>query len=324
MDLLKNFDNKYLARKQLLGQIIADLEAHKKSGQCENLYALEVNLVFFRSLYRFRDFWHWFRRVRPTLDGKRLLELSDFHLSDGRWERRLQRELLEIEKWKFPDILGRIRKALLQQIADLNEPERHLMFVSLGSGSMEIERQLISKLRERGNRQKIIFFGIDNSDASLEIARENLTDLGVKLFRTNNLDQVKISQMKRDFMNEQYVIILVNGDALALETYFGHKNIDVVYHSKFKHHLPDNLKNELDRMIETVARRGVEYDDINGWFFLYVPIKSNWPKPLLLNGSIFSGLRDPSKKELKNNQITDWRIKIYFDGYLRVFQKNYL
>lgn len=315
-------NQKYLNRKQLLDEIIADLEAHKTSGRCKNAYALEANLAFFRSLYRFRDFWRWFRQVRPTLDGQRLLELSDFHLSDGKWERMLQRELLKIEKWKFPDILGRIRKELLKQITELGQSDRHLILVSIGAGSMEIERQLITKLRETGSKQKIIFFGIDNSEASLDIANDNLADLGVKLIRTGNLDQAKINQLKEGVKGEQFAVVLANSDALKLETYFGQKNIDLIYHSKFKHHLPDNLKNELDRMIETVAKRGVEYDDINGWFFSFIPLKSNWPKPLLLNGSVFSGLRDPSKKELKSNKKPNWQTKIYVDGYVRVYKNN--
>ena len=290
------------------------------SGQCENIYALEANLAFFRSLYRFRDFWRWFRRVRPALDGKRLLELSDFHLSDGKWERMLQRELLEIEKWKFPDILGRIRKELLKQIAELNQPDRHLVLVSIGSGSMEIERQLITKLREAGSKQKIIFFGIDNSDASLDIANGNLADLGVKLIRTGRLDQTKINQLKEELKGEQYAIVLENADALKLETYFGQKNIDLVYHSKFKHHLPDNLKNDLDQMIEVAAKRGVENDDLNSWVINLGSIKANWKSHLiLLNGALLSFLRDQSKKELKSNQKPNWQTKIYVDGYVRIY-----
>jgi len=314
-------NSKYTDRKELIDEIIADLEAHKRSGQCENLYALEANLVFFHSLYRFRDFWRWFRKVRPTLDGKRLLELSDFHLSDGKWERMLQRELLEIEKWKFPDLLGRIRKELLKQIKELNQPEQHLTLVSIGSGSMEIERQLIIKLRERGNRQKIIFFGIDNSDASLDIANENLTGLGVKILRISDIGQAKINQLKGELKSEHYVIVLVNGDALKLESYFGPKNIDLVYHSKFKHHLPDNFKSGLDCMIETVAKRGVEYDDLDCWIINIGSVKANWKNHLiLLNGALLSFLRDPSKEELKSNQTPNWQTRIYMDGYIRVYR----
>ncbi|HEY4476863.1 MAG TPA: hypothetical protein VJB69_02705 [Candidatus Paceibacterota bacterium] len=313
-------NSKYLVRKQLLDEIIVDLEIHKKSGQCENSYALEANLNFFRSLYRFRDFWHWFRKVRPTLDGKRLLELSDFHLSNGKWERMLQKELLEIEKWKFPDVLGRIRKEILKQIAELNQPGRHLILVSIGSGSMEIERQLIIKLREKGNNQKIIFFGIDNSNTSLDIANENLVDLKIKLFRISNLDQGKVNQLKQEFQNEQYTVVLINGDAVKLETYFGQKNIDLAYHSKFKHHLPDNLKIKLDRMIEIVAKRGIENDDLNCWIINLGSIKANWKnRPVLLNGALLSFLRDPSKEELRSNNTPGWQTKIYMDGYLRIY-----
>ena len=312
--------DKYLIRKQLIDEIVTDLEAHKKSGRCENLYALKANLDFFRSLYRFRDFWHWFRRERPKLDGKRLLELSDFHLSNGKWERMLQRELLEIEKWKFPDLLGRIRKEILKQIAELNQLERHLILVSVGSGSMEIERQLITKLRERKSIQKIIFFGIDNSDASLDIATDNLSDLGVKLLRISHLDQNKVNQLKQELKSEQYAIILANSDALKLESYFGRKNIDLIYHSKFKHHLPDNLKNELDQMIERVAKRGIENDDLNSWIINLGSIKANWKNRLiLLNGALLSFLRDPSKEELRSDKSPNWKTKIYVDGYVRAY-----
>ncbi len=228
-------NQKQSAKNELLDEIIADLEQYQASGQCENMYALEANLTFFRSLYSFWDFWRWFRKIRPTLDGSRLLELSDFRLSDGKWERMLQRELLEIEQWKFPDILGRIRKEILKQIEALNQPNRHLILVSLGSGSMEIERQLITKLRERGNKQRIIFIGIDNSKASIDIAKENLSKLGTKSLEVSGFNPDKLSEIKALAGGEQYYIVHLLGEE--------YKIIDSVLFSDKTYELTEVFKN---------------------------------------------------------------------------------
>jgi len=99
-------------KHKLLDEIIKDLEGLKSRGTFENVYAIDENIKFFKALHSLPRYIWWLIKEKPKIDGSRLLELSDFHLADGKWESILQKELLEIEQWKFPDNLARFRKAM--------------------------------------------------------------------------------------------------------------------------------------------------------------------------------------------------------------------
>ena len=150
------------ARTQQIDKIIRNLGDLKKQG-FENMYALDENIKFFEAMRSPIKYVKWFINERPKINGSQLLELSDFPLGHGRWEAILQTELLEIEQWKFPDNLVRFRKILLNQIDNIAtlSNQRPLLLMSLGSGSMEIERQIIFALKKINFKNKITFIGVD-------------------------------------------------------------------------------------------------------------------------------------------------------------------
>lgn len=306
------------ARLEQINEILKDLEDLKKRG-FENMYAVEENIKFFRALYSLPRYARWLIKEMPKIDGSRLLELSDFHLHNGKWESILQKELLALEKKKIPDVLRGLRKEIVKQIENLAGAKEMLLLVSVGSGTMEIERQVVRDLRARGSAQKITFVGIDNSEASIKAAQENLAELYIPIAMLQSLDSQTIQNTLLAPSSDQYKVFIFNGDALKLEEYFQPKSVDIVFHSRFKHHLPDGVKDKFDEMLTKTSNKIIEHDDLNGWFLLLFSTIFNWRKPILMNGAVFSCLRDPKKKFLQESKNSDWRACISFDCYVRTY-----
>ena len=307
-------------RLQLIDEIIADLKTLRTSG-FENQYAVDENIKFFEALKSRWAYIKWLIKDRPQIDGSRLLELSDFHLANGKWERILQDELLVLEQKKFPDVQGIIRKAIIKAINKLwAQAKKPLILVSLGSGALEIERQLIWSLRKQKSDARIILFCIDNARESIEAGKKNIANSNIQIDELNDIKPEMIRSYFTGGNQSQYRVIIIHGDALMLDRYFGPRSIDIVYHSRFKHHLAASQKEELDRQIMKTAKIGLEHDDLNGWFLLIFTFISNWQKPVLMNGGVFSCLRDPKKIQLKITTPPEWKLKFFLDGYFKIYQ----
>lgn len=319
-----SFGEKRRKRKELLDEIIHDLKTLKARGDFENQYALDENIKLFEALKTVRGYFKWLRSEMPKIDGKRLLELSDFHLHNGKWERILQAELLEIEKWTTPDLLKHLRKEMLQQISGFSYQDRHLILVSLGSGPMEIELQLINSLRKVKSEQKIIFIGIDNSQESLSAAKSNLSRLNIEIIQLDDMTPAVLDETKSKFAGHQYGVVLLKGDALALDRYFNKKSIDMIYYSKFKHHLTEEAKAGLDELLPQMTDRVVECDDLNNFFLRIVPLLGTfaWNHPVVFSGGVFSSLRDPTKAYLNTHNVHGWSTKIFVNDYVRVYDSR--
>ena len=315
--------SKFIEKQKMIDEILADLMALKSQNFDANNYAIDENIKFFLATRSFKSYLKWLIFESPKIKTEKLLELSDFHLNDGKWERILQKELMEIEKWKFPDLLGPLRKEILKKLEDISLPQRHTICVNLGAGSMEIDRQVIEALRRSGEYKKYIFIGIDNSIASINSARNNLSNLNLKIISLTELSPQILLEIKTQHENEQFIVVLLCNEALSMEKYFEPHSIDLLYFSKFKHHLPTDTKLRLDDLLSKYSNLAIEFDNLNGWFMRYVPIKSQWYQPVLLNGGIFSCLRNPTKKYLKSLTKTNWTTKYFPDSYLRIFQRPF-
>ena len=315
--------SKITAKNKLLDEIIQDLETLKSKGTFENVYAIDENIKFFKSMYSLLRYVHWLKNEKPKIDGSRLLELSDFYLSSGRWESILQKELLEIEQWKFPDNLMQFRKTILTRIDALSQknPSRPLILISLGSGPMEIERQLIGALRKNGSKQKLIMFGIDSAEASLNAAKENHQKSNMPIIETDNLNDNFLDKIKEEHKNEQFILILLKANVMLLKNYFKEGSVDLVYHSKFKHHLIGEQKLKLDEICKYLSKVVIETDLLNNMFMMIVPVvaRTRWLHPILLNGGIFSALRSPLKQEVLSEVKNGWQVKIFPDGYIKTY-----
>lgn len=306
-------------RLRQINEILRDLEDLKKRG-FENMYALDENINFFEAMRSPVKYIKWFLHERPRIDGTRLLELSDFPFGHHRWEEVLQRELLEIEQWKFPDNLMRLRKSMLTLLEHLSSNKRRLVILNLGCGPMELERQVISNFLNKGNMQRIVFIGIDMSDFSLDLAMENLKSAGIPVQKISLINTPVLHELSKKYINNQFYAILLRGDVLSINRYFTDGDIDLIFYTKFRHHLTDNQKLHLDKIIADLSDHIIEDDLLNNLFMFLLPlvVRSQWRKPILLNGGAFSSLRCPSRVDVKKLD-PGWSIKLTPDGYTKVY-----
>ncbi len=310
------------ARTQQIDKIIRNLGDLKKQG-FENMYALDENIKFFEAMRSPIKYVKWFINERPKINGSQLLELSDFPLGHGRWEAILQTELLEIEQWKFPDNLVRFRKILLNQIDNIAtlSNQRPLLLMSLGSGSMEIERQIIFALKKINFKNKITFIGVDLSQASLDTAKNNLKLLDIPIEQVSSLNEKDLNALQQKYTQNQFTIILLKDNVFNLDKYLNEKLVDLLYHTKFRHHILPQQKEQLDTLVKKLSKRIVEADLLNNLFMFIVPLiaRTRWWHPILLNGGMFSSLRCPTKQEILDTKKTGWDVKVFPDGYIRSF-----
>ncbi len=298
-------------RDRIIDEIITNLKS--LLGKEGNEYALQENIKFFRSLYTPSSYIKWLLSERPKIKAERLLELSDFGLL--KWENELQSALLRIEQWKFPDILGPLKKEIYRSIMESDADP--IFILNLGSGSMEVERKTILRLKRENFTKRIVFIGLDRSKASLGIAKKNLSDLPIVRFehRFSDLDSLDILGSS----NEQFSVVFCEGEVFELEKVVNFPRQHLIFYSKLKHHLPRDQWPRFENMLLARADKIVEWDDYNGWYLPILSPLSNWNSPVLLNGAIFSSLRDPSLSELRNTKLP-WRVKVFpFTGYLKTY-----
>ena len=300
-----------MPKKDLINKIIYNLN---NEGGTASEYAKKENIVFFNHLKSPLNFLSWLIFNMPKINGKQLLELSDFHLSNGKWEKILQKELRDLESNRFLDILQPLKKEILAFIKSKRKQKESIIIFNIGSGSMEIEKQLIRQLKRERINKKIIFVGLDNSEASIAFAKENLGWDGIELKRLDN-QNIRNDLEKLGPENEKYQVAVCNLNAFDLEN-IGIKP-DLIFHSKLKHHLPQNDWETFDNLLLRVCPNVIEFDDYKSFFVIVFSVIINWNKPVLNNGAIFSCLRSVKKSDLNKFTSNSWKIKIQLGSYIK-------
>ena len=301
-------------RKLFIRDIILDLQELEKQG-FSNSYAVKENIKFFESAKNIFSYAAWLFLCAPFIERERLLELSDFPFS--RWDEDLHAKLNRIERRAFPDLLRPLRRALVHHISH----RKISIVMDLGSGAMEIERHVILELLKKKYHHKFVIIGLDRSVAAHRRARRNLKSLEgyIDIVEVENLDYQRLQSFIENIGNK-HLIILCKNDIFKLENFFPRQSIDLIYYSKFRHHLTEDQKLSLDSITIKLAASVMEYDDYKSWPLLIPQSITAWKYPVLLNGAIFSRLRDPSKKELKKIS-REWRVQFYGIGsYLKTHQ----
>jgi hypothetical protein len=183
-----------------------------------------------------------------------------------------------------------------------------MVCLSVGSGAMELERQLIEKLAKSGFKDKIFFLGIDKANDPLKMVKENFSELikrgivGVDLRSGGDIFKKR---------SEQFQIVLLKKSFFDLKkNNFGGK-IFVAYHSRLKHHLTVSERVKLDKILVGLSPRVAEMDDFFNIPSFIFPSIITWRWPETLNGALFSYLRDPSPGELDRLRGDGWKVKKY-------------
>lgn len=286
-------------RLMLIDEILKDLESIRDTVASEHRYAVEKNIEFFRASKSIFSYIKWLFLQAPKIDSSRLLELIDLPLP--RWSNEMHKELIHVQKTKFPLLIRPLVQRLYSHILKRGSLS---ILIDLGCGGMEVERQVIVKLEKIKNLGKVIFVGVDKDPISRKLAKQNLEELGllIEVFEVNKLDSDKLVEIF-NLSIKKYVIILCENDVFNLNQQFKFKDFDILYHSLFMHHINMKEREYIDEIAKKIANKTIEYDGYKSWFSFLPESILSWNAPALLNGSIFSNLRYPTKKVLKSINI---------------------
>lgn len=279
-------------RKEIIKEVLDDLQLLQSSNS-SNQYAVEENIIFFKACKSIFAYLFWTLKRIPKIDGEKLLEINDLL---PKWDITMHEKLIEMEKKEFPGLITPLVKKIVQIISSTNN---QITVMSLGCGGMEAERQIISGLIANENSIPVTFIGVDRSTIAAQIIKNNLKDLEkqINFYEVEVLtseELVKLGKMR----TKKYLIVLCKNNIFELDKYFNEGEIDILFHTFFKHHFIEKEKEGIDAVAMKIGKRVIEYDGYRSWHNMIPQIIIGWSNPIFLNAEIFSHLRFPTKKEL--------------------------
>jgi SAM-dependent methyltransferase len=280
-------------RAQQIESVLNDLTG-LRSRPTFNQYAVEENIIFFRSIYSLPSYIKWLLTRAHMIEPQKLLELTDFPFE--RWDITMHKALSSLQKRDFPGLITPLVEKISEMIT--NHDGETLLILNAGAGAMETEVQIIKRLGAK-NAKKIFFIGDDKSEAALGVAKENLRELrDVPVYELDQLDEKKLMKLVGE-TKKSINIVLCKNDIFALDKAFGVNFFDIVFSSLFLHHLSDAERIRLDTIEEKIAKRVLEYDGYRTWTSFLPQSITAWNNPVFLNASIFSILRYAKKEDIQ-------------------------
>ncbi|MEK7650492.1 MAG: hypothetical protein AAB364_01315 [Patescibacteria group bacterium] len=295
--------------------IVQDLRSLKSMGDGQHDYAIEQNIIFFEAIKNPISYLKWLFWQAPKINGHELQEINDLL---PKYDLFMHTKLIEMEKKRFPGLVEPIVDRLTNLI---NQELRTVTLINLGSGGMEVERQVINRLIKMGHDYPVVFVGVDQSSETRLLARNNLASFERKILITekDDLSQIDLDKIKSKDQNNQYKVVLCGNDIFRLPDNFKKKYFDFGLHSLFRHHLNEKQKNRLDEVLQSIADTTLEYDGFKDWFGILPQTIIGWKHPVFLNAEIFSNLRFSTKFKIKQEvEKRGWRsVKLNFSkiGY---------
>ena len=297
------------ARINQINQILLDLRAiAKATTDKDKLYAIEQNMILFEATKSLARYLWWVVTKMPRIDPERLLEINDLL---PKYDSEMHKQLNIIERRKFP---GLIRKIVEEITRFIISSERDLILLSIGSGSMELERQVMTALIKQGYDKKVVFGAVNQSPLAHKMAGENLSSLAshVEFYFSEKINQDYIQDVK-DKSSKNFSIIQCHNNIFSLDEIFSENYFDVVYNSLFIHHLNQQQAEKIRLIALHIAKKYFEYDGFKQVPQVIPQSFFAWFSPVLLNGSILSGLRYVEKNKLLENARILNAIKIRSD-----------
>jgi len=293
-------------RRQKIDEILNYLEKQELQNNAVS-GAITENISFFRNSYSLFPFYKWLYTKAPEIKQEHLLELMDIDPASP-YDTELISSLAATERKLFPGLINPLVKKIFHLIAS----EHTRLIVSVGSGAMEVERQVISKLIRSGNDKPVIFIGVDIAASSHNFAKQNLGSIksDINIIEKMELDDASLQSI----INEKqslYTVILCNNNVFSLGKFFSESRFDLAYHCFFKHHVTAGASIDIDSILKKLSKRVIEYDGVRNNFNSFVQSLFVWGKPVLLSGTVFSNLRYRKKNDLKSNN-TGFSIKTYW------------
>lgn len=293
-------------RSTEITNIISKLKSLREDTQYQSAhYAIDENIKFFKATLNIFSYVHWLLSSTEHIEGKRLLELTDFPIRE--WDIKMHTRLIQIERNEHIGLGRPLVDKILQYI---NQQQRPLVLANLGAGGMEVDRQIILKLLEIGYVYPVIFIGVDKSPVTQEIAFNNISSIGsaVDVLKIDQLTNVQLDDIRRN--NHGVTVILCKNDIFELDKEFS-LNFDLAYHSLLKHHLSEKQHQNLDVVMRKIAKNKYEYDGYRAWRVIVPQTVVGWNYPVFLEATVFSNLRYKTKIEIEKSITKDDSIEFY-------------
>jgi hypothetical protein len=291
-------------RKQTINKILEDLGELKLSG-FDNQYAVDQNIRFFNAVRTWPSYIKWLYSEAGKIDPEKLLELSDLPLLE--WDLALHRQLMEVSKQKIPGMVEPLVQTILSEVVDRGARS----IIDLGCGGMEAVRQVIERVPKK-IEGKLVFIGVDRSPVVWQLVQENFSDLSstVDLVYFENLEREKLAEVFRSNPSKHLILVSRN-DIFKLPEIFGEERADLVFHTRFKHHITKFDQKLLDQVQSKIAKTLVEFDEYKSVFLPIPQALATWKKPPLLNGAVLSRLRESSEQDIIKEHTKDRSLKFF-------------
>ena len=226
-------------------------------------------------------------------------------------------------------MLQPIRQEIVRELERLKEIRKEpIVVLSLGCGGMELERQVIYELVRTRFNFPVIFVGVDYSAAVPDIIAAKFGPLvsnGLLQINTiSHLGADDLNRLKTESTSHRFSVVLLNTNAFDLKDLL-ENSFNLIYHTRLRHHLTPEESNRLDELTTYLAPKVIELDDLFSIPGFILASIFAWRFPVVLNGGIFSYLRDFSKKELLAQKTKDWTVATFSKPiwcHLRIYDKT--
>ncbi len=284
-------------RKSTIRRILADLEQIRGTSSKYSDYAIDQLTIFFNASKSIARFIPWVLFSAPKIDHQKILEINDFPFPQ--YEQEMHERLIAAERKAFPGLIGLQVAAVTAYIIS---QDKDICIMSLGSGGMEVERQIFERLIKAKHKYKVTIIGDDYSESAHLVAQKNLSTLQpVDVFDVDQLSNESLDEMIQK--NKHFAVILCRNDIFKLSEVFPQKRFDAVMHTLFRHHLTAPEYSQLSGVIKKIGMRCFEYDGYKSWVAMVPQTIMGWRSPVFLNAEIFSSLRFMNKTEIIKNNI---------------------
>ena len=287
------------ARRQQIEKALAQLECFRADPAYANKgYALDANSTFLRAARSLPSYLWWLFSVAPSLDGSRLLELTDFPVEE--WDIAMHERLIALQKRKRPGLIAPLVGAITEY---LQKESRDVVMANLGAGGMEVDRQVARWALQTGYPYALTIVAVDKSPITRRLAEKNLKELtgSVEVVETGDLTQAGLEKLRKD-AKKKVLIVMCTNDIFALEQKFQPRYFDLVYHSLFRHHLSLPEREKLDETVAALAKGHLEFDGYKSIPHAVIQSLFAWSSPVFLNGTIISLLRYQMKSQVTANR----------------------
>lgn len=278
-------------------EILTDLDILKNSASRNELYAINANIEFFESTKSVWTYVKWLLFQIRKLNPERLLEINELL---PKYDEDMHARLMAVERKKIPGLI----EPLISKIIDfIVRADKDLIICDLGFGGMEVERQVIDRLHKANFMHHILFVGFDISVKAIDIAENNLRSLNHKdlaILRMNSDDVDFVHQLDQLKTKNKYTVVLCSGDVFSLHKIVPLKFFNLVFSCFFCHHLSKDQGELLEWICPKISNEVLEYDGYRSLLRTIPQSIESWAYPILLNATIFSNIRFPTKAEMKH------------------------